>query len=219
MIGGGEGGQIGPAHGFGAGLDGYFGLRRGRARTTGRTRAALTAGGSVLPRTVPTATGAVSARGESGRDEGIDLVTCGDPNATHYEITRALSRSGLSRGFAKRPWTMTVEEGEEYRAELSRETGRICAKLNYGYCSGYSLVRHMRAWVGAGRSRAHPPRGRPEFAHGHHCDAGAMPQPRGALGATEPGAGRRLGEISPIAVFIALHLGKFSFIGQEVRAG
>ena len=172
IIGGGEGSQIGPAHRLGAGLDGEFdfvagaldhrpdagrdyGIRLGLApdRAYGDWQEML--------------------KGESSRDDRIDLVTVATPNATHFEITKAFLEKGFNV-LCEKPMTMTVEESEEI-VKIARASNRVCA-VNYGY-SGYSLVRHMKAMVARGDLGAIR-LVKAEFSHGHHADAEDADNPR-----------------------------------------
>jgi len=172
MIGGGEGSQIGPAHRLGAGLDGVFDFCAGaldHRPEAGRDY------GQRLGLAADRAYGdwREMLKGETTRDDRVDLVTVATPNATHFEITKAFLENGF-HVLCEKPMTMTVEEGEDI-VRLSKKTGKICA-VNYGY-SGYSLVRHMRAMVkrgDLGKIRLV----KAEFAHGHHADAADADNPR-----------------------------------------
>ena len=165
MIGGGEGGQIGPAHRLGAGLDGRFEFAAGaldHRADAGRTY------GQRLSLVPVRSYGdwREMLEGERGRYGRVDLVTVATPNATHFEIIKTFLEAGF-HVLCEKPMTMTVEEGEEI-VRLAERSGRICA-LNYGD-TGYSLVWYMRAMV-VRLVKA-------EFAHGHHADAGDAENPR-----------------------------------------
>ena len=172
MIGGGEGSQIGPAHRLGAGLDGAFDFAAGALDhnpDAGRTYA------QKLGIASDRAYGdwQEMLKGETSRQDRVDLVTVATPNATHFEITKAFLEGGFNV-LCEKPMTMTVEEGEEI-VKISAATGKICA-VNYGY-TGYSLVRHMKAMVARGdlgKVRLVVA----EFAHGHHADAADADNPR-----------------------------------------
>lgn len=172
LIGGGEGSQIGPAHRLGARLDGLFDFTAGALdHRPDQGRAYGQALG--LPPDRAYGSWQEMLEGEQGRKDRVDLVTVATPNATHFEITKALLQAGF-HVLCEKPMTMTVEEGEEIVA-LAGDTGNICA-VNYGY-SGYSLVRHMRAMVARGdigKVRLVVA----EFAHGHHADAADADNPR-----------------------------------------
>ena len=107
MIGGGEGSQIGPAHRLGAQADGNFVLaagaldhdaEKGRAYAQSLGVAADRAYGDWRE----------MLKGESGRDDRVDLVTVATPNSTHFEITKAFLEGGFNV-LCEKPMTMTVE--------------------------------------------------------------------------------------------------------------
>ena len=206
MIGGGEGSQIGPAHRLGAGLDGAFDFVAGaldHRPDTGRDY------GQRLGLAPDRAYGdwQEMLKGESTRDDRIDLVTVATPNATHFEITKAF----LEKGFhvlCEKPMTMTVEEGEEI-VKIARASGNICA-VNYGY-SGYSLVRHMKAMVARGDLGAIRLI-KAEFAHGHHADAADADNPR-VRWRYDPAQAGVSAQFADCGIH-ALHMASF-VIGQE----
>ena len=206
MIGGGEGSQIGPAHRLGAGLDGAFDFVAGaldHRPDAGRDY------GQRLGLAPNRAYGdwQEMLKGESTRDDRIDLVTVATPNATHFEITKAF----LEKGFhvlCEKPMTMTVEEGEEI-VKIARASGNICA-VNYGY-SGYSLVRHMKAMVARGDLGAIRLI-KAEFAHGHHADAADADNPR-VRWRYDPAQAGVSAQFADCGIH-ALHMASF-VIGQE----
>ena len=206
MIGGGEGSQIGPAHRLGAGLDGSFDFVAGaldHRPDAGRDY------GQRLGLAPDRAYGdwQEMLKGESTRDDRIDLVTVATPNATHFEITKAF----LEKGFhvlCEKPMTMTVEEGEEI-VKIARASGNICA-VNYGY-SGYSLVRHMKAMVARGDLGAIRLI-KAEFAHGHHADAADADNPR-VRWRYDPAQAGVSAQFADCGIH-ALHMASF-VIGQE----
>lgn len=172
LIGGGEGSQIGPAHRLGALADGHFDLVAGALDHRPEAGRAFAQSLGIAPDRAYGDWRELLAA-EQGRPDRPDLVTVATPNATHYEITRAL----LSAGFhvlCEKPMTVTVDEGEDL-LRLSRSTGRLCA-VNYCY-SAYPMVRQARAMVRAGEL------GRirlvvTNFSHGHHGDATDAENPR-----------------------------------------
>ena len=208
MIGGGEGSQIGPAHRLGAGLDGAFDFVAGaldHRPDAGRDY------GQRLGLAPDRAYGdwQEMLKGESARDDRIDLVTVATPNATHFEITKAF----LEKGFhvlCEKPMTMTVEEGEEI-VKIARASGNICA-VNYGY-SGYSLVRHMKAMVARGDLGAIR-LVKAEFAHGHHADAADADNPR-VRWRYDPAQAGVSAQFADCGIH-ALHMASF-VIGQEAE--
>ena len=172
IVGGGEGSQIGPAHRLGAGLDGLFNFKAGALDH--RPEEGIRYGRELgLDADRAYGNWQDMLKGESARDDRVDLVTVATPNSTHFEITKAYLEAGF-HVLCEKPMTMTVEEGEEI-VKIADSTGRICA-VNYGY-TGYSLVRHMRAMVARGdlgKIRLV----KAEFAHGHHADAADADNPR-----------------------------------------
>ncbi len=132
-----------------------------------------------------------------------------DPNATHFEITRAFLEAGIDV-LCEKPMTMTVEEGEEI-VRVARKAAGICA-VNYGY-TGYALVRHMRAMVARGdlgsiRMVV------AEFAHGHHADVAAQadnPRVRWRYDPAQAGISAQFADCG----IHALHMASF-VLGQQV---
>ena len=108
--------------------------------------------------------------GEKGREDRVDLVTIATPNATHFEITKAVLENGFNV-LCEKPMTMTVEEGEE----IAEASGRICA-VNYCY-SEYPMVREMRLLVSDGFI-AQIRLVVANFSHGHQGDATDADNPR-----------------------------------------
>lgn len=163
MVGGGAGSLIGDSHRIAARLDGRWRLvagafdadpSRGRAfgrelglepdRAYGEWRELLA--------------------GEAGRDDRPDLVAVVTPNASHFEIARAVLEAGFHL-LCEKPLTTRLDQARELVA-LARDKGRVGAVM-HGY-SGYPLVRQMRAMVAAGelgRIRVV----QAEFAHGGHA--------------------------------------------------
>ena len=172
LIGGGEGSQIGPAHRLASGLDALFEFKAGALdhRPDEGRDYAMRLG---VEKDRAYGSWQEMLKGESSRDDRIDLVTVATPNSTHYEITKAFLEAGF-HVLCEKPMTMTVEEGEDI-VRTAKIANRLCA-VNYGY-SGYSLVRHMRAMI----SRGDIGKVRlvnAEFSHGHHADAADADNPR-----------------------------------------
>jgi predicted dehydrogenase len=172
MVGGGEGSQIGPIHRLGATLDGEFDL------VAGALDADPEAGRAYAQRL-----GVEPARAygdwqellekEKQRPDRVDLVTVATPNATHFEITRALLQAGFNV-LCEKPMTTTVAEGAQI-VEAARANNVLCA-VNFGY-AGYPLVRHMRAMVARG-DLGQVRLVKAEFSHGHHANAADANNPR-----------------------------------------
>lgn len=208
LIGGGEGSQIGPAHRLGAGLDGAFEFVAGALDHRPEAGRAY---GEKLGLSPDRSYGDWRAflAGEAAREDRVDLVTVATPNATHFEITKALLEAGF-HVLCEKPMTMTVDEGETI-VRLARDTGRLCA-VNYGY-SGYALVRHMRAMVARGdlgRIRLV----KAEFAHGHHANAADADNPR-VRWRYDPAQAGVSAQFADCGIH-ALHMASF-VIGQQVE--
>lgn len=172
LIGGGEGSQIGEAHRMGARMHNHYTMVAGAMDVDAAKGKAY---GVSLGMDEDRAYGSWQEmlRGESGRDDKIELVTVATPNATHYEISAAFLKAGINV-LCEKPMTMTVEEGESLKA-IAAETGSKLI-VNFGY-SGYPMVRQARAMVADGRL------GKirlmvAEFAHGFHADAEDADNPR-----------------------------------------
>ena len=172
LIGGGRGSQIGPAHRFGARVDGLFRFAAGALDHRAEEGRAY---GIELGLDADRSYGdwREMLEGERNRPDRVELVTVATPNNTHYEISKAFLQAGF-HVLCEKPLTMTIAEADEL-AQIAQHEGKICA-VNYGY-SGYSLVRHMRAMVARGDL------GKvrmvfAEFAHGHHANAADSDNPR-----------------------------------------
>ena len=172
LIGGGRGSQIGPAHRFGARVDGLFRFAAGALDHRAEEGRAY---GIELGLDADRSYGdwREMLEGERNRPDRVELVTVATPNNTHYEISKAFLQAGF-HVLCEKPLTMTIAEADEL-AQIAQKEGKICA-VNYGY-SGYSLVRHMRAMVARGDL------GKvrmvfAEFAHGHHANAADSDNPR-----------------------------------------
>ena len=172
LIGGGEGSQIGPAHRLASGLDALFEFKAGALdhRPDEGRDYAIRLG---VPEERAYGSWQDMLKGETNRDDRIDLVTVATPNSTHYEITKAFLQAGF-HVLCEKPMTMTVAEGEDI-VRTAQSANRLCA-VNYGY-SGYSLVRHMRAMI-TGGDIGKVRLVNTEFAHGHHADAADADNPR-----------------------------------------
>lgn len=201
LIGGGEGSQIGPAHRLGALADGKFELaacaldhRPDAGRAYGQRLG--------VPAERSYGDWREMLAGEKRFANKLDLVTVATPNATHFEITRALLEAGFNV-LCEKPMTTSVEQGEEI-VRLAERTGAICA-VNYGY-SAYPLIRQAREMVRAGEI------GRvrvvvSNFSHGHHADAGDADNPR-VRWRYDPATAGISGQFADCGIH-ALHLASF----------
>jgi predicted dehydrogenase len=146
MIGGGRTGQVGYKHRTGALRDntayrlvcGAFDLDAERGRDFGVNL------GVDEDRLYPDYRSLIA--GETGREDGVEVVTIATPNFTHYEITKACLKAGL-HVICEKPLFFSVAECEEIE-RLADERGLIVG-VTYGF-SGHPLLLQMRAMVAKG---------------------------------------------------------------------
>ena len=208
MIGGGEGSQIGPAHRLGAQADGNFVLAAGALdHDADKGREYAQRLGVAEDRAY--GDWQEMLKGESAREDRVDLVTVATPNSTHFEITKAFLEGGFNV-LCEKPMTMTVEEGEEI-VKIAAKSGKICA-VNYCY-SAYPMVREMREIVRTGQV------GKirlvvTNFSHGHHGDATDADNPR-VRWRYDPAMAGVSGQFADCGIH-ALHMASF-ISGSQVR--
>ena len=208
MIGGGEGSQIGPAHRLGAQADGNFVLAAGALdHDADKGREYAQRLGVAEDRAY--GDWQEMLKGESAREDRVDLVTVATPNSTHFEITKAFLEGGFNV-LCEKPMTMTVEEGEEI-VKIAAKSGKICA-VNYCY-SAYPMVREMREMVRTGQV------GKirlvvTNFSHGHHGDATDADNPR-VRWRYDPAMAGVSGQFADCGIH-ALHMASF-ISGSQVR--
>lgn len=145
MVGGGRTGQVGYKHRTGALRDGTYQLVAGafdldaeRGRDFGVNL------GVSEDRCYATYQDLIA--GETGREDGVDVVSVATPNFTHYEITKALLEAGI-HVICEKPLFFTVKECDEIAA-LAAEKGLIVG-VTYGF-TGHPLVHQMAAMVAKG---------------------------------------------------------------------
>lgn len=145
MVGGGRTGQVGYKHRTGALRDGTYQLVAGafdldadRGRDFGVNL------GVAEDRCYATYQDLIA--GETGREDGVDVVSVATPNFTHFEITKALLNAGI-HVICEKPLFFTVAECEEVAA-LAAEKGLIVG-VTYGF-TGHPLVHQMAAMVAKG---------------------------------------------------------------------
>ncbi len=79
--------------------------------------------------------------------DGIDAVTCGTAPFAHHRVIRSALEAG-KHVLTEKPFTMTLEEGEELTA-YARERGLVLAVVhNFQFAPS---VRRLRGWMEAGR--------------------------------------------------------------------
>ena len=145
MVGGGRTGQVGYKHRTGALRDGTYRLLAGAFDLdASRGRAFGVALGLDPERCYATYQDLIA--GESGREDGVEVVSVATPNVTHYEITKACLEAGL-HVICEKPLFFTVAECDEVAA-LARARNLVVG-VTYGF-TGHPLVRQMAAMVAKG---------------------------------------------------------------------
>jgi predicted dehydrogenase len=145
MVGGGRTGQVGYKHRTGALRDGTYQLVAGAFDLdAARGRDFGIALGVSEDRCYATYQDLIA--GETGREDGVDVVSVATPNFTHYEITKALLTAGI-HVICEKPLFFTVKECEEIKV-LAEDKGLIVG-VTYGF-TGHPLVHQMAAMVANG---------------------------------------------------------------------
>ncbi len=145
MVGGGRTGQVGYKHRTGALRDGTYRLLAGAFDLDAeRGRDFGTRLGVEGDRCYANYQDLIE--GETGREDGVEVVSVATPNFTHFEITKALLEAGI-HVICEKPLFFTVEECDEIAA-LARAKGLIVG-VTYGF-TGHPLVRQMAAMVAKG---------------------------------------------------------------------
>jgi predicted dehydrogenase len=145
MVGGGQGGLIGPVHRYAARLDDEYELAA--AAPSSNTERARASGAELrlAPERVYTDFREM-ARAEAAREDGIDVVAIVVPNHLHYEVARAFLEAG-THVICDKPLTTNRADGEKL---LALATAKNCLfALTHNY-SGYPLVRAARELVASG---------------------------------------------------------------------
>lgn len=145
MVGGGRTGQVGYKHRTGAQRDGTYRLVAGafdldaeRGRDFGINL------GVAADRCYATYQDLIA--GETGREDGVEVVSVATPNFTHYEITKALLEAGI-HVICEKPLFFTVAQCDEIAA-LAAGKGLIVG-VTYGF-TGHPMVHQMAAMVAKG---------------------------------------------------------------------
>lgn len=145
MVGGGRTGQVGYKHRTGALRDGTYRLLAGAFDLDAeRGRDFGTGLGVEGDRCYANYQDLIE--GETGREDGVEVVSVATPNFTHFEITKALLEAGI-HVICEKPLFFTVEECDEIAA-LAKAKGLIVG-VTYGF-TGHPLVRQMAAMVAKG---------------------------------------------------------------------
>jgi predicted dehydrogenase len=145
MVGGGAGSNIGQTHRYAARLDDRYALVAGVfASDPSRSKAF----GAQLEIAPDRRYGSFEemARLESGRADGIEVVSILTPNNSHFEIARTFLKHGINV-ICDKPLTINLPDALEL-VRLTEQTGLVFG-VTYNY-TGYAMVRQARAMIAAG---------------------------------------------------------------------
>ena len=145
MVGGGQGAFIGAVHRMAARLDDKYALVAG-ALSSDADRAR--ASGAELGLDPARSYGSWSdmLEGETGREDGIDVVSIVVPNHLHYEIAKAFLENGI-HVICDKPMTVTLEESLDL-VKTADAAGAVFVLTQNN--TGYPMVRQARAMVADG---------------------------------------------------------------------
>jgi len=145
MVGGGQGAFIGAVHRIAARLDDRYELVAGALSSDPvRSRASAEDLGIAADRSYDSFETMASA--ESGRADGIDVVSVVTPNHVHFAAARAFLEAGI-HVICDKPLTTNVAEAREL-AKLASDKGLLFA-VTYNY-SGYPMIRQARELISSG---------------------------------------------------------------------
>lgn len=142
MVGGGEGADIGKTHRYAMRLDDQYVLAAGVFGRAPETSARL-ARSLGVPAARTYRDHREMAEAESGRRDGVDVVTIATPNDSHFEVARTFLAAGISV-VCEKPLTRDSETSAELIA-IAESTGAILA-VPHCY-SAYAMVRHAARLV------------------------------------------------------------------------
>jgi predicted dehydrogenase len=145
MVGGGRTGQVGYKHRTGALRDGTYQLVCGAFDLDAERGRDFGVNLGVAAERCYADVQALIA-GETGRADGVEVVSVATPNFTHFEITKALLNAGI-HVICEKPLFFTVAECEEVE-KLAAAKGLIVG-VTYGF-TGHPLVHQMAAMVKKG---------------------------------------------------------------------
>ena len=77
----------------------------------------------------------------------LDAITCGTAPFAHHEIVRGALDSGL-HVITEKPFTMTVEQGQELAALAAQRALVLCVVHNFQFARS---VRQLKRWISSGR--------------------------------------------------------------------
>lgn len=75
-------------------------------------------------------------------DEAVELVIVNTPNATHYEYTKKALEAG-KHVVVEKPFTVTVEEGEDLIAIAKKQDKKLSVYQNRRYDSDYRTIKKI----------------------------------------------------------------------------
>jgi predicted dehydrogenase len=145
MVGGGQGAFIGAVHRIAARLDDEYELVAG-ALSSDPDRARASAAELHIAAERSYGDFRAMATAESGRSDGIDVVSIVTPNHLHRAPARAFLEAGI-HVICDKPLSCTLDEAEDL-ARVVAATGRVFV-LTHNY-TGHPMVRQAREMVVAG---------------------------------------------------------------------
>jgi predicted dehydrogenase len=145
MVGGGEGAFIGAVHRIAARLDDRYELLAGALAATPEKAQRSGAALGLDPTRIYDDYTAM-ARREVRLRNGIEAVAIVTPNHLHAAVAEAFLKAGI-HVICDKPLTTTLKDARRLE-RLARDSGLIFA-VTHNY-TGYPMVRHARAMVGAG---------------------------------------------------------------------
>jgi predicted dehydrogenase len=145
MVGGGAGSNIGETHRYAARLDDRYQLVAGVFASSPERSRAFAAQLEIAP---DRQYGGFEemAKLESGRADGIEVVSILTPNNSHFAIAKTFVGHGIDV-ICDKPLTIKLSDALEL-VRLTRETGLVFG-VTYNY-TGYAMVRQARAMIVAG---------------------------------------------------------------------
>lgn len=145
MVGGGPGSFIGPVHRMAAELDGRMRLVAGAfSRDPAKNAEAARDWGVDPARAYPDHRAMIA--GETGRDDGAQLVAVVTPNHLHFDVSAAALKAGL-HVISDKPATLDLAEARAL-AGIVAASGKLYG-LTHVY-TGYPMVREAREIVARG---------------------------------------------------------------------
>lgn len=145
MVGGGQGAFIGAVHRLAARMDDHFELVAGALASSPEKARSSGADLGLDPARTYDSFAAMAER-EAARPDRIEAVAIVTPNHVHYPAAKAFLERGI-HVICDKPMTTTLADARAL-ADLVARSGKVFV-LTHNY-TGYPMVRHARAMVGAG---------------------------------------------------------------------